>query len=285
MSEDRPGAPPVPSPEGGVVGASGGGVVRGIARVRLPDGVLAVSVEVPAGPAPPSAVVPALRAIVDALVARTRRAAEAAGRRFSCRAGCDVCCSQLVPVPAPEMHAIARTVARLDDAHRERVLARFAAVREALDRHGLTARLQSPPADPRAYRQLMEDSFRLGEACPFLEDHACSIHAERPTICREYNVLSPAARCVDPFVHTVEPALPPANMGNAIVGALGEGTGAPVKVTPLPLALEWAAAHPEVAGPEPALDVLQRVLARFERDASERAGSDAVEEGPGCSER
>jgi Fe-S-cluster containining protein len=34
--------------------------------------------------------------------------------------------------------------------------------------------------------------------CPFLEDESCSIHPDRPLVCREYLVTSPAELCAGP---------------------------------------------------------------------------------------
>lgn len=40
--------------------------------------------------------------------------------------------------------------------------------------------------------------LRLGVACPFLEKESCSIHRDRPLVCREYLVTSPPAACAEP---------------------------------------------------------------------------------------
>ena len=41
--------------------------------------------------------------------------------------------------------------------------------------------------------------FKLGLACPFLDEDACSIHPQRPFVCRQYLVTSDPALCADPF--------------------------------------------------------------------------------------
>ena len=46
--------------------------------------------------------------------------------------------------------------------------------------------------------------FRLGIACPFLESESCSIHRDRPLVCREYLVSSPSEHCADPVRGTIE---------------------------------------------------------------------------------
>lgn len=63
---------------------------------------------------------------------------------------------------------------------------------DALEPLGLTERLDRNPAD----RQTVAlEYFAAGVACPFLEDEACSIHADRPLVCREYLVTSPPDLC------------------------------------------------------------------------------------------
>ena len=45
--------------------------------------------------------------------------------------------------------------------------------------------------------------------CPFLEDESCSIHPERPLVCREYLVTSPAELCAGPKQEGVTPVAVP----------------------------------------------------------------------------
>ena len=49
----------------------------------------------------------------------------------------------------------------------------------------------------------------MGVPCPFLEDESCSIHPERPLVCREYLVTSPAALCAGPTQEGVTPVAVP----------------------------------------------------------------------------
>jgi Fe-S-cluster containining protein len=45
--------------------------------------------------------------------------------------------------------------------------------------------------------------FSKGIPCPFLEDESCSIHENRPLICRQYLVTSPASHCRKPSAETI----------------------------------------------------------------------------------
>ena len=45
--------------------------------------------------------------------------------------------------------------------------------------------------------------------CPFLEEESCSIHPDRPLVCREYLVTSPAELCAGPTQEGVTPVAVP----------------------------------------------------------------------------
>ena len=123
------------------------------------------------------------------------------GRTVSCRAGCGACCRQLVPIAAAEARALARVVRSLHEPRQTVVRERFAAAVEAV----ADARLFDQLTDPSERRfEAGHDYFRLGIACPFLEDEACSIHADRPLSCREYLVTSPAGNCRAPSAESIE---------------------------------------------------------------------------------
>jgi Fe-S-cluster containining protein len=89
------------------------------------------------------------------------------------------------------------------------------------------------------------DYFRLGIACPFLEDESCSIHPYRPSACREYLVTSPAENCARVGELSVQ-GVPVANgltTPLAQVAALFLD-GEPQNM-PMTLSLEWALEHKE----------------------------------------
>ena len=92
------------------------------------------------------------------------------------------------------------------------------------------------------------DYFRLGLACPFLEDESCSIHEVRPIACREYLVTTPAEHCANPSAETVR-CVPLPGKASEALRKTGEAAGAPW--VPLSLALDWAEGHPETLPPRP----------------------------------
>lgn len=155
-------------------------------------------ITVPSAPVPAAEVVPALQGLVNAVV----EAAEM-GKAISCRKGCGACCRQLVPVSRTEGERLLQLVEALPAERRETLKARFAAAEAAIAAAGLKDR------HGRSDRELSTAYFALGVACPFLEEESCSIHPERPLVCREYLVTSPAELCSGPKQEGVTPVAVP----------------------------------------------------------------------------
>jgi Fe-S-cluster containining protein len=155
---------------------------------------LPLELGVPAGPVTVERLLPILRGLSSLFSDRATARAEAAGRPISCRAGCGACCRQLVALAPSEARALARLVDTMSEPRRTTIRQRFDA---ALRRLGdLVDRMPTGTAEQRT--ELSHAYFKLGIACPFLEDESCSIHPDRPMACREYLVSSPAENCRDP---------------------------------------------------------------------------------------
>jgi len=173
------------------------------ATLRLAVGDLRIAhpITVPDAAVPATAVLPALQGLVNAVV----DAAEA-GREISCRKGCGACCRQLVPISRTEGEALLALVEAMTKERREAVRARFTQAEAAIVKAGLAERgARSDRESARSDRALSVAYFALGVPCPFLEDESCSIHADRPLVCREYLVTSPAALCAGPAQDGVTP--------------------------------------------------------------------------------
>lgn len=213
---------------------------------------LTLSLTIPAGETSAEALMPVLHGLSSLFVERSVAAVEREGKTISCRAGCGACCRQMVPISGAEARQLARLVAALPPPRRARVRARFAAALAALDTAGLLERLQdSSTITPRdqgiAY-------LRLGIACPFLENEACSIHPDRPLVCREYLVTSPAENCAavrNRRVETVPIDWEVSRSLNQVPAAEGW--------LPLVLALRYAERPPR-AGAETGPDILSAVF-------------------------
>jgi Fe-S-cluster containining protein len=177
------------------------GITKGPnARVDLKLSVvgrpLLFSVDVAAKETSVRSMLPVFRSVCETVVAFAVEAVESDGRQVSCAAGCGACCRQLVPISSTEATMIKDLVSELPEGKREVVTARFREAVERLRNSGLLTQLQnSKQAAGEEFHQLSIDYFRLGIACPFLEDESCSIHPERPLICREYLVVSDPENC------------------------------------------------------------------------------------------
>jgi Fe-S-cluster containining protein len=218
--------------------------------IRLQLRILGEPVSIEA-PQPPERVrldevLPLLRDIDDRAVDLAVKRTEAEGKSVSCCKGCSTCCrAQPVPVTPSEAYALLRLVEKLPEPRRTEIRARFAdrvqRLRDAgladsfLERTGTLTKEQA--------RDTAERYFRLGLVCPFLEDDACSIYAERPFVCRQYLVTSPAELCRDPFHNPVQVIPMPLTAATAVLNTASELSGTSQYVVPLTLALEYAQTH------------------------------------------
>ena len=216
------------------------------ATLRLSVGELRIvhPITVPTGPVAAADVVPALQGLVNAVVA----AAEA-GKAISCRKGCGACCRQLVPISRTEGERLLVTVAALPAERRAVLESRFAAAEAALAAADLKERKGRPD------RELSTAYFALGIPCPFLEEESCSIHPDRPLVCREYLVTSPAALCAGPEQEGVTP-IPVPKVSLAARGLQDERE----EWFPLALLMDWAKRRPREGARRTGPEWIQRFL-------------------------
>jgi Fe-S-cluster containining protein len=163
-------------------------------RLKVGDLRIAHPITVSDRPVAAAAVLPALQGLVNAVVG----AAES-GQDISCRKGCGACCRQLVPISRTEGEALLALIEAMPRERRKAVRARFAAAEAAITQAGLAER------GARSDREMSVAYFALRVPCPFLEEESCSIHPDRPLVCREYLVTSPAALCAGPAQEGVTP--------------------------------------------------------------------------------
>ncbi|HKU94287.1 MAG TPA: YkgJ family cysteine cluster protein, partial [Vineibacter sp.] len=245
---------PVPSQ-----GDAGDGAVSANLKLKVGTYEIQARLTVPAAPIKPQAVLPALQALVNAVVNAAERELEGTGRTVSCKAGCGACCRQAVPIAEVEAHHLRDLVEAMPEPRRSTIKARFADATRRLMESGLYDRLDDPGKLSLKERQRLGlEYFALGIACPFLENESCSIHLDRPLSCREYLVTSPAERCSTPEIG-VDPVEVPM-MSHALQRV---GTGDDRRWIPLTLALDWAGSHPDTlplrSGPDWVQDFLSRV--------------------------
>jgi Fe-S-cluster containining protein len=219
-----------------------------------------IEFEMPEGAARPSALLPVLRKFSDAMVA----AAEAAATEpVSCTKGCGACCRQLVPIREMEARRLAEFVRALPEPRRGEILARFAVAAGRLRESGMRGRLDARASLDQPGRVALKlDYFALGIACPFLEEESCGIYHERPMICREHLVTTPAAWCANPREGTIRTL--PMRRADSAAAKLEARPDRPEWI-PLIDLLDWVDAHraEEGASRDP-----REMLQEFLRDLS-----------------
>jgi len=221
------------------------------ATLRLTVGDLRVvhPITVPSAPVPATEVVPALQALVNAVVAAAETGLTKSGETISCRKGCGACCRQLVPVSRTEGERLLALVETMTAERRERLQARFTAAEAMLHDAGLSERGE------RSDRELSLAYFALGLPCPFLEEESCSIHPDRPLVCREYLVTSPAELCAGPAQEGVTPVAVP-KISMAARGLQDDGED----WFPLAGLMTWAKTRPQGGARKTGPEWIQRFL-------------------------
>lgn len=250
-------------------------------ELTLFGGTLRANVPVPAGLTTAGELLTPFRAITEAIVALAVRSEERDGRRISCRAGCGACCRQLVPISRIEARRLLALVASMPEPRRSRIRERFEHAARTLRQAGLADTLLHPRAEQaHMLRELGVRYFRLGIPCPFLENESCGIYDERPLVCREYLVTSPAERCAT--LDDVRGVTLPLKPSTALT-RMGEEPGREiVAFVPLSLIFEWHAEQPADAPaddpPRPGPDILDEFLQRLNRSpaAEPVVGPEAV---------
>lgn len=233
------------------------------ATLRLTMGELRIAheVSVPTALVPATEMLPALQGLVNAVVEAAERKSLTAGLAISCQKGCGACCRQLVPISATEGERLLSLIEAMPGERRAAVRKRFAEAGAAIKAAGLAV-----PAGRRD-REMSVAYFALGIPCPFLEDESCSIHADRPLICREYLVTSPAALCSGEKQDGVTP-VPVPKVSMAARG-LEDGVS---RWFPLAMLSEWARTRPRKLAKRAGIEWLQRFVKGLGAGASSGAG-------------
>lgn len=190
-----------------------------------------------------------LRGRAEARLTERIQALPQGGAEITCRAGCSACCRQLVVVSPMEAHALSEFVA----AHPEQS-SRWAEAQAAWQsrvdanpelRARLDAFVECEGYVSGAEGGALElDYWKAQLPCPFLQDERCSVYPVRPFACREHHALS------DPLICAEDPdQVTPADTRlefRAVANYVGSACfSLPDRLIPLPMALDYSAAHPE----------------------------------------
>lgn len=170
--------------------------ITGSGRVSINGTPVMVSFSVPKGPCLPEALLPDAQRFANQLTDLAVERVEQAGHRISCSKGCGACCRQMVPISPPEARHLAALVEAMPPQEAAVVKERFRAARAVVSLSDVPQK-GPPEGDQAAFREFGVSYFKLGVPCPFLVDESCSIHPDRPLVCREYLVTSPPRACAE----------------------------------------------------------------------------------------
>jgi Fe-S-cluster containining protein len=238
------------------------GMVTAQVEMNLAGRQVQFTLTVPQAPVAPSSLLPILHILSETVQNGVAEALESEGKRISCRAGCGACCRQLVPVTKVEAQLLTELVESLPEPRRTEIRARFDAAVRRLDESGLLGRLRQSELIPRAERESLGLAyFALGIPCPFLEDESCSIHADRPLVCREFLVTSPPELCANPAGRRVEGVKLPVRLSNVLARLADPATQGPMPHVLLPLLMERAEARPGDGTMRPGPEWVSRLFA------------------------
>ena len=216
--------------------------------IQTHAGDLRASVSVPTGLIPISDIIPLMRSIGEQAHRLVIDNTSQTGSTISCQKGCAACCRMMIPLAPPEAFALASVVDALPSTQKEPLLERFQTAQRTLREAGLEEGLQrvafaEDQVTDEELEPLNRAYYALRMPCPFLEDEVCSIYEQRPSACRELLVTSPAELCQDLIRNPVNLIPPPLRIGTVLSKLWSDCHQGPVRLIPLPYALDWANAR------------------------------------------
>jgi hypothetical protein len=156
-------------------------------RVRLPV----------VKPAEAAALARALHAEMDGGVEARDEAIAAAGRHLACGRGCSACCEVVIMTYEPEALAVARWLARPEQASaRAHFAAAYRSWRAAVGDLADRARDSASRGDAAGVGAAAGEAGKRRVLCAFNRDGDCTIYPVRPNLCRGCHALDTAASCV-----------------------------------------------------------------------------------------
>lgn len=221
--------------------------ITGQIKLSIGGVPLEMQMTVPAKAVKPQKMLPIFQQMSNSFVEIGINNIESRGEKISCRAGCDACCRQAVPLAEIEAYQIAELVENLPAPRRAEIKARFDAACRRFYELGWFEKLDKCAYLSKEEREkVVLEYFAENVACPFLEAGSCSIYEARPLACREYLVTSPAENCAAPSMKTVKLVELPIKPAETL-RQIGESRNlnAIVNFLPLILALKWTEIYPD----------------------------------------
>ena len=233
---------------------------------------LQIKTSVPTSKMRPKRMLPVFHNMTASFMDKTVERIHSEGMEISCTKGCGACCRQMVPISEIEAHRLCNLVNQMSEPRKSIISKRFAEAKERMSKTGLLDKLQnSEQITKEEFRDLGLKYFEQGVACPFIEDESCSIHLDRPIVCREYLVVSPAENCRRLNGEPIKVLKIAFKMSEAIK-CFNESKDKSDGLIPLILALEWAETHPENSPERLGTEIFGELLKNLTNgDVSEQA--------------
>ena len=230
-------------------------------EIETPDGTLGpAEIDICDEPARLADMVPALHELVNGAVVLAIKRAQREGRRLSCKAGCGVCCCQLVPAAPAEVFFMVDRIRAIPSERRSTVLKRFQDIENSLAVTGLLEGIRTL-GDTDDNNEVAQLYFEQRHACPFLADGSCSIHPWRPIACREYNVTSSPSLCADPFRNKIDTIRLHRRMSAGLAKLGAHVAALPQGLVPMPLLFDYYETYKEAAGRTwPGIDLFRQAM-------------------------
>ena len=235
--------------------------------ITVADQPIEMEMKLPTLPVTAKRLLPVIQKMSDSFVKVGEDGIKTQGKEISCKKGCGACCCHLVPVGEMEAHNIADLIKKMPEPKRSNIVKKFSDAVEHFQKNGWLEKLNTLNSMSNQERlDLATEFFYEGVSCPLLEDGACSIHKDRPLVCREYLVTTPAENCSDPANNPIDRVFFPTALSTPLrdLGKNPEIKASP-PFLPLMLSLVWAERFPESSEEKPGKDWMNEFLSYIEQ--------------------
>jgi Fe-S-cluster containining protein len=244
---------------------------------QTPLGPVRGKVQIDTGPMRLVDLVPTAYELTNILVERANRSEEKAGKQITCGPGCGTCCSQMVALSPPEAFFLADLVESFPGPLQKEVMERFHTIKKELEARNLVEDLLDPSYSDKVVLSIARTYFFLNLPCPFLVNQSCSIHPYRPIACREYNVISPATWCANPYHFEIEKVTMPLPFSAPLSILTGKLSGWKPRLIPLTLSLRWVSEHSDLKECHwPGIELFQHFMDVVGKAPQENSGGPAL---------
>lgn len=231
--------------------------------IAVGEGHLRAKVPAPVGPTQASDLMPLFRSLSEAVIHLSVMGVEKTGKKVSCHDGCAACCRHLVPLSYTEAFALLDMIEAMPQERREWVKQRFRQAAGELRSAGMAEILLNPRrASGREQLDMGTEYYKLYLDCPFLENERCTVYDERPIVCREFLMTSPAENC-RPLREPLERVPISVGANRGLFWLFREPGEMQAPWVALAMLMEWADRRPTRPAPEPGHELVRRFVERM----------------------